>query len=143
MTGFIFSIIAGIAMTIQGVFNTRVSEKIGLWETTLLVQGTAFLFSIIVYFILRKGDMTKISSVNKFYLIGGIIGVIITYTVMKGIGNLGPIVAIMIILISQLLSAAIVDAFGLFDTPKLAFSLNEWIGLAFMLVGMFIFKFIQ
>lgn len=54
MTGIIFSILAGIFMTIQGVFNTRSSEKIGLWETNLLVQGTGFLLTLIIFFYCQK-----------------------------------------------------------------------------------------
>jgi len=35
MVGVIFSILAGMAMSVQGVFNTRLSEKIGLFESNL------------------------------------------------------------------------------------------------------------
>ena len=36
MLGFISAIIAGIAMSIQGVFNTRLSENIGDMETIVV-----------------------------------------------------------------------------------------------------------
>lgn len=139
--GFIFAIIAGITMTLQGVFNTRTSQKIGLWETNLLVQGTAFICTLIVFFFLRKGDYTKISGVNKLYLFGGLIGVIITYSVMKGMSDLGPTVAILLILISQLISAAIIDAFGIFDSNKIPFHWNNYVGIALMIIGIILFKF--
>ena len=38
MLGVIFAIIAGTAMSLQGVFNTRLSEKIGLFESNVFVQ---------------------------------------------------------------------------------------------------------
>ena len=31
--GFLFAVIAGAAMSVQGVMNTRLSEKIGLYES--------------------------------------------------------------------------------------------------------------
>ena len=40
MFGFICAIISSIAMSLQGVFNTRLSEKIGSWETNTLVQAS-------------------------------------------------------------------------------------------------------
>ena len=43
MTGIIFSIVAGAAMSLQGVFNTRLGEKIGTYEANTFVQWTAFL----------------------------------------------------------------------------------------------------
>ena len=141
MFGIIFSIIAGVTMSLQGVFNTRLSEKIGLWETNLIVQGTAFLFTFIAYLFLRNQQISNLKSVNKLYLLGGFIGVIITYTVMKGIGELGPTFSIGIILISQLISAAIIDAFSLFDSAKVNFHWNNYLGIALMIIGIILFKF--
>ena len=57
MLGLIFSIVAGIAMSLQGVFNTRLGEKVGSWETNLFVQGTGFLITIIVVMFFGKGDL--------------------------------------------------------------------------------------
>ncbi|MGL4760114.1 MAG: DMT family transporter [Sarcina sp.] len=141
MFGIIFSIIAGLTMSLQGVFNTRVSQKIGLWETNLIVQGTAFLFTGIAYLFLKNGNMSALKSVNKLYLLGGFIGVIITYAVMKGIGDLGPTCSVLIILASQLISAAFIDFLGLFGTTKVIFHWNNYLGIVFMLIGIFLFKF--
>ena len=102
MAGIIFSIIAGASMSIQGVMNTRLSDKIGIYESNAFVQGTAFLLSLIAVWIMGKGSFKGIADVNKFYLLGGVLGIIITVTVMLGIGKLSPTVAISIILISQL-----------------------------------------
>lgn len=140
MMGIIFSIIAGIAMSIQGVFNTRASEKMGLWETNAFVQGTAFVITIIIALIWGKGNFHSITEVNKLYLTGGILGTIITFTVMMGIGNLSPTYAIGIILIAQLLSAALIDAFGLFGSERIGFGLTKFIGVALMIIGIIVFK---
>ena len=71
--------------------------------------------------------------VNKFYLLGGVLGIIITVTVMLGIGKLSPTVAISIILISQLFVAALIDAFGLMGSEKVAFTWNKYIGYGLMI----------
>ena len=101
----IFAIISGISMTIQGVFNTRVSDKIGLWESIVIVQGTAFLCALLASFFLRNGSYRELRDVNKLYLLGGLIGVIITFTVVKSISSMGATLGIAIILVAQLLSA--------------------------------------
>ena len=138
--GFIFSAIAGAAMSIQGVMNTRLSDKIGLYESNVFVQGTAFLFSLIAVWFLSKGNFKEIGQVNKFYLLGGLIGLVITITVMLGVGKLGPTIAISTILISQLLVAAIIDAFGIMVSEKVAFTWTKYLGLALMLGGVILFK---
>ncbi|MCR1934903.1 DMT family transporter [Clostridium tepidum] len=141
MLGIIYSIISGLAMTLQGVFNTRLSDKIGMWETNTLVQGIGFIITIIIWMLAGDGNFKDIKNVNKLYLLGGVLGVIIIYTVMKGIGALGPTYAIGIILISQLTSAALVDAFGLFDSQTIKFGPNKIIGVIVMLIGIIIFKY--
>lgn len=140
MIGIVMSIIAGAAMSIQGVFNTRLSEKIGTLETNVFVQGTAFLLGLISLIFYKKGNFGEITSVNKLYLTGGILGIIITITVMLSIKDLKPAYAISIILIAQLLVAAIIDAFGLFDSEKSPFGIEKYIGLALMIAGVIVFK---
>ncbi|MDD2216730.1 MAG: DMT family transporter, partial [Eubacteriales bacterium] len=71
MFGWIMSIIAGASMSLQGVINTRLSEKIGVYESNVFVQGTALIFGIIVLWIMGKGDFTQITQVNKVYWLGG------------------------------------------------------------------------
>ncbi len=140
MLGAIFSIIAGAAMSIQGVFNTRLSEKIGLYESNTFVQLTAFVVSLIVMLIFGKGNFFSFTQVNPLYLTGGLIGVVITVTVMLAIGNLSPTVAISIILISQLIVAALIDIFGLFETKQVTFHFSKIIGIALMIAGVVVFK---
>ena len=141
MWGFIFSAIAGAAMSVQGVMNTRLSDKIGIYEANAFVQGTAFVLSVLAVWILGKGDFKAIGAVNKWYLLGGVLGLVITITVMLGIGKLSPTVAISTILITQLLVAAIIDAFGLMGSEQVAFGWNKFAGLAVMIGGVLLFKF--
>lgn len=140
MLGIILAIISGAAMSIQGVFNTRVSEKIGVWETNTIVQGSAFVLALLIMLMLRSGNFSELRAVNKVYLLGGAIGVVITYTVMAAVGSLGPTFGISIILISQLLTAGIIDAFALFDTEKIRFTAHNYLGIILMIVGIIIFK---
>ena len=68
-------------------------------------------------------------------------GLVITITVMLGIGKLSPTVAISTILITQLLVAAIIDAFGLMGSEQVVFGWNKFLGLAVMIGGVLLFKF--
>lgn len=140
MLGVILSILSGICMSLQGVFNSRLSEKIGVLETNVFVQGSAFLLSTLILIIVGKNDFKNIKSANKLYLLGGVLAVIIIYTVMKGISALGTTYAISAILISQLITAGVIDAFGLFGADKIKFGTNEIAGVIIMLVGIVIFK---
>lgn len=138
--GFIYSVIAGAAMSIQGVMNTRLGEKIGLYEANAFVQGTAFILSLAAMWFLGKGSFREITGANKLYLLGGVFGLVITVTVMLAMKKLTPTLAVSSILIAQLLTAAVIDAFGLMDSEKLAFGWNKYCGLILMLAGVILFK---
>lgn len=138
--GIIFSIIAGMAMSVQGVMNTRLGEGIGNMEANAFVQGSAFALALLVLLFWRQGSFTALGSVNKLYWLGGVLGLVITLTVMLGIKSLGTTLAISIILISQLLIAAVIDAFGLMGSEKVTFGWTKYAGLALMTGGMLLFK---
>lgn len=140
MFGFIIAIISGIAMSLQGVFNTKLSDKIGTWETNTIVQGSALVLTLIILFFFGNGNFREIKSANKLYLLGGALGVIITFTVIISIKSLGTTVGIGTILIAQLLAAALIDAFGLFGSEKVPFSFHEILGIVIMIAGIVLFK---
>lgn len=140
MLGFIMSAVAGAAMSIQGVMNTRLGEKIGLYESNAFVQGTAFLLSVIAVMVFGKGNFRSILEVDKLYLFGGVLGILITITVMLGIGKLSPTIAISTILISQLLVAALIDAFGWMGSERIPFDWTKYVGIGLMIAGVVLFK---
>lgn len=140
MLGVIMCIISGAAMSVQGVFNTRLSEQTGLLESNFIVQATALVLAAVSLF-WSEGNMARALSVNKLYLTGGVLAMVITLTVMLAIKNLTPTIAISIILISQLAAAALIDAFGLFGTEKAVFGMRKIIGLCVMLGGILLFSY--
>ena len=138
--GFVFAILAGAAMSVQGVMNTRLSEKLGLYESNAWVQGTAFALSLLAMWIWGKGSFRELGQTPKVYLLGGALGLVIMLTVMLAIGRLSPTVAISTILIAQLLVAAIIDAFGWLGAERVAFHWNKFAGMALMIGGVVLFK---
>lgn len=140
MFGFIIAIISGIAMSVQGVFNTKLSDKIGTWETNTIVQGSALVLTLIILFFFGNGNFKELKSANKLYLLGGALGVVITFTVILSIKSLGTTVGIGTILIAQLLAAALIDAFGLFGSEKVPFSFHEILGIVIIIAGIVLFK---
>lgn len=141
MVGLTFALVAGLLMSVQGVFNTRVMDSSNMWATNSWVQLTAFTVSISMWFFNGKEDLFSVfNASNKLYLFGGVIGAFITFTVIKSISDLGPIYATMLILLAQLVVSCIIEVFGLFGTEKLFFEWSKIIGVALMIAGIIVFK---
>ncbi|MEG1633880.1 MAG: DMT family transporter [Oscillospiraceae bacterium] len=140
MGGFIFCIIAGAAMSIQGVMNTRLGESLGLAHANAFVQTTAALLSLAALLFFRDGSFARLGETSPVYMLGGALGLVITVTVMLGIKSLTPTVAISSILIAQLLVAALIDAFGLLGAEHADFGLTKLLGVGLMISGVVVFK---
>ena len=120
--------------------NTRLSDKIGVLESNAFVQGTAFVIGLLAMLLFGRGNLRAITGARPIYLLGGALGFVITLTVILSIKGLSPTAAISIILISQLLTAALIDAFGWLGTERVPFTWQKYVGLALMLGGILIFK---
>ncbi|TCT16355.1 transporter family-2 protein [Natranaerovirga pectinivora] len=141
MIGFIMSIIAGILMSIQGVFNTNVRNVSHMWTANTWVHFTGLIVCVAFWLFTGRDSFGKLFQVdNKLYLTGGIIGAFIIYTVIRGISDLGPCYAIMLILIAQVTVAYLIEVFGLFAVDKVGFEWMKLLGVALMVAGIVVFK---
>lgn len=136
----IVAIISGLLMSIQGVFNTRVNEKAGLWFTNAIVNAIGLLTSLIVLAFVRDADLSGLKSVNKFYLLGGVLGAGIVYTVILSISKMGPAGATMLILIAQLIGSYLIELLGWFETEKVDFQWIKLLAIGIIIVGIVLFK---
>ena len=140
MLGFICALIAGAAMSVQGVMNTRLGDKVGVLETNALVQGVGFLLALVIVFFFGKGNIRLVGEAPWYSWLGGVIAPIITVTVMLSIKGLSPTVAISAILLAQLTVAALIDAFGWLGSEKLPFTWQKAVGVALMAGGVLLMK---
>ena len=140
MLGFLCALIAGAAMSIQGVMNTRMGEKVGVLETNALVQGVGFALALVLVFFFGKGNIRLIGQSPWYTWLGGVIAPIITVTVMLSIKGLSPTVAISAILLAQLTVAALIDAFGWLGAEKVPFTWHKYVGVGLMAAGVLLMK---
>ena len=136
----ITALISGLLMSVQGVFNTRVTEKSGLWFTTSIVHFIAFICCLAVLLFVRDARLEGLKEVNKLYLLGGVLGAGITYTVILAMSKLGPACAVMLILVAQMTTAYLIEVFGLFDTEKIGFMWTKFLGVVIMIGGIILFQ---
>ncbi len=141
MIGFFIALISGALMSIQGVFNTQVTKVSGIWAASAFVQLSAFAVCMAAWFFSEKSALLSVFKVQpKYMLLGGAIGAFITYTVIKSMEMLGPAKAVMLIVISQLFVAYLIELFGMFGVEKQPFSFRKIVGMAVAIAGFIIFK---
>lgn len=141
MWGIIVALVSGALMSIQGVFNTEVTKQTSLWVSTGWVQLTAFLVCVAAWLFNGRESVGALMQVeNKYTLLGGVIGAFITVTVIISMGQLGPAKAAMLIVVSQLAVAYLIELMGLFGVEKQPFLWRKVLGMAIAILGIVVFK---
>lgn len=140
--GIIIALISGLLMSVQGVWNTGVAKTTGMWVSNCFVQFTALLAGLVMWFFTDRQSFMGIARVEpKYLLLGGVIGTAITYTVIRSMEALGPAKSGMIIVVSQVAVAYLIELFGLFGVEKVDFEMRKLIGLLLAIGGIILFKY--
>ncbi len=131
------ALVAGITMALQGSLNSSLTKKIGLWEATFIVHLIATLVLILIVFVFRmgKGSFQDLFKIPWYLYLGGLLGVIITATVVLSIPKLGVAVATTAIIVGQVGTACLIDHLGLFGLEQIHFSWLKAIGIVLLAAG--------
>ena len=141
MSGWLIAIISGALMSIQGVFNTEVTKTSSIWVSGGWVQLTALVTCLAAWLVTGRDSIRPLMEVEpKYMLLGGVMGAFITFTVIKSMDQLGPAAAVMIIVIAQLLTAYLIEVFGMFGVEKAAFEWKKAAGMVLAIAGIILFK---
>lgn len=129
--------IAGATMAFQGTLNSNLGKAVGLGVATLIVHVVGALLSAAVLFIpgLNTHSLSSYKSAPWYAYSGGILSVLIIYSVAFSIPRLGVSNATTAIIVGQTLTALIIDCSGLFGLDILPFTWYRGVGLVLMAIG--------
>jgi transporter family-2 protein len=132
----LIGLVAGISMAIQGSFNTVLSKVIGLLEAAFIVHliGVVVLAALLLLH-LGQGNLGRAGDAPWYAYLGGLLSVLILYTVMISISKLGVAVATTAIIVGQVSTALIIDHFGLFGLQEIPFTWWKLFGVALLAAG--------
>lgn len=132
--------VAGIGIPVMAALNANLGTKLG---SSALATSILFLVGWIVSLInlFLSGGMPKLPTTEPvpiYFYLGGLFVIFyilsITWVVPKfGVGN-----AISMVLLGQLISMAVIDHFGILGTLKHTISTQRFVGLAFMMFGVYL-----
>lgn len=141
MFGWIVALVSGALMSIQGVFNSQVTKASGIWSASAFVQLSALLVCLAAWAATERSNLLAVFRVEpKYMLLGGAIGAFITYTVIRSMNMLGPAKAVMLIVISQIIIAYLIELLGLFGVEKQPLMMRKVVGMVVAIVGVVMFK---
>ena len=140
MWGVLLALLSGLMMSVQGVMNTGVTKQTSLWVSAGFVQFSALVVCFFAWLFTGRESIGAIAKVSpKYMLAGGIIGAFITITVIKSMEILGPAKSVLLIVIMQIISAYLIELFGMFQCEKTKLCVGKIIGGIIAIIGIIIF----
>lgn len=141
MWGILIALISGALMSLQGVFNTEVTKQTSIWVSAGWVQLTAFLTCVLIWLFTGRNSVMGLWQIQPRYMLtGGIMGAMITYTVIRSMKGLGPAKAALLIVVAQIMVAYGIEVFGLFGVEKVGFEWKKALGALVAIAGIIIFR---
>ena len=131
--GWIISMLSGILMSLQGIFNTQVNEQTTLWVSTVWAQFSALIVCLLCWGYVDRSSFMLLKEVTPRYMLaGGILGAGITVTVILGMKWIGPAQSTVFIVVAQMVFSWMAEKFGCFGVEKTPFS---WLQLGGILLA--------
>lgn len=141
MWGILIALLSGALMSIQGVFNTEVTRQSSIWVSAGWVQLTAFVTCLVMWLLTGRPEVQGIWKVRPWYMLsGGVIGALITWTVIRSVESLGPARSALLIVVAQIAVAYGIEVFGLFGVEKSGWEWKKAIGALTAVIGIIIFQ---
>ncbi|MBY6939424.1 DMT family transporter, partial [Clostridium botulinum] len=106
----LMSILTGVIIVICRILNTKLSEEIGLIESSYFNYFTAAITSILLFFIMReKFVCTSLSTVPFYAYLGGFLGVAIVVLNSVVTPKMSAFYVTLLIFVAQLFTGVALD----------------------------------
>lgn len=130
-------LISGLLISIQGVSNSVGSKLIGMPAMIAWLSVIQLIPALILFFWYKPSIGIGASIVQgfKWYTISGLIGIIVIAALSFAIPNIGALTVFVILILGQIIGAAVIDQFGLFGSPVIPLSPIRIVSICIIAVG--------
>lgn len=128
----------GAAVGLQSPLASMVSQRLGIFESVLIVHLGGAIVALIPLLIMGGGKLSQWRSVPRYALGAGIFGLIVIAAISYMIPRLGVAASIIVIVAGQLLVGMFLDHHGLLDASVRPIDATRILGIGVVLVGVWL-----
>lgn len=138
--GILMAMAAGGLISVQTLFNNKVSEAVSSQTTSVLVLGMGLIASFGMGVLMEGRSFFELGSMPLWYWFSGLLGIGVVTCVVNGVKQLGASYAIAIVMASQLLCALWWDSLGWFGLQEVPLTPQKVIGAVLLIAGLVMYK---
>jgi transporter family-2 protein len=129
-------ILSGMAIGLQGPLASIITQKLGVFESVLIVHAGGVLVSLLPLMVLQRGgNLARWRELPWYVFAAGVFGLIVLASISYMIPRIGVSPAMMLIIIGQILVGALLDHYGLLGAAVRELSWPKLAGFSIMLLG--------
>lgn len=136
---YVFLIAAGIAVAFQAGVNGTLGRKTGTIEAAFISFAIGTIALLVVMLLSRKGDVSLVKEAPAWQLTGGLLGAFYISVVIILVPKIGIGSVLMILIIAQLSTSALIDHFGVFTGVSIPLSWKKLTALGMMGAALVLF----
>ncbi|MDE3838679.1 hypothetical protein C0966_04650 [Bacillus methanolicus] len=135
------ALLGGIAIGLQAVINGGLGKKVGAVEGAFIsfAIGTLALFFVVIFF--GKGNISAVSNVPKWQLVGGLLGALYVFIMVLVVPKIGVTKASITVIAGQLLIGAVIDHFGLLGGIQVPLDFRKILAISMLFGSLLLFHY--
>jgi transporter family-2 protein len=132
-----FSLVAGVAGTIQIAVMGRLGDRIGVVAAFAFAAAVAAGIGVVVLLAARRSlaGFAHAAEQPAWMWIGGLMGAIVVLTITFAGPRIGTTATVAVFLVGQFAAAVVVDQYGLFGLDRIAVGWPRLVGLGLLAGG--------
>ncbi|HWB24761.1 MAG TPA: DMT family transporter [Chitinophagaceae bacterium] len=138
---YILPVLAGIAITIQSGINAQLRAAINnplLAAFISFLGGTITLALLLIFSKSVIPSFSVFSAVSWYKFTGGLLGVFVVTTALLSVQQIGASNMFVLIIAGQLITAVLMDSFGVLGLANSPITLQKVIGILLLVAGAYL-----
>jgi transporter family-2 protein len=133
----VLAVAAGLAGSIQVALMSRLGERIGVLEALGFSAALTAVLAVAILALAHHslGGFARAVHQPWWMLLGGVMGLLIVFTVTYAGPRIGVAATVGILIAGQLAMGAAIDRWGLFGSDRIALHWPRVLGIALLAVG--------
>ncbi len=128
----------GIAVGLQGPLASMISQRLGILESVFIIHVGGALIALLPLLFSNGGKLAQWKQLPWYTLVAGVFGLVVISAISYMIPRVGVAAAIITVVAGQLLVSTILDHFGLLGAMGRPLDSTRAIGLAVVLMGVWL-----
>jgi transporter family-2 protein len=134
----LIGLVGGMAVGVQSPLASLISQRLGMLESVFIIHIGGAIAALVPLLFYGGGKLGQWRSLPWYAIVAGAFGLVVIGTVSYMIPRVGVAASIITIVAGQLMVGTILDHFGLLGAVERPLDPTRLIGLAVVLVGVWL-----